>query len=123
MNKLILTAAKHWKLLSLYNFLLLATTIGILVFAKKTWTAESKLILPKPTTALNADLGTLGNISGGQGAVFSQQLNSLKILASIITSKMPCEKFGNKIKNEIYIPAYNRIANCLRSRPKTNLRH
>jgi len=87
MNKFILTAARHWKLLGLFNLLLLAITCSIMVRAKRTWTAEAKLILPKPTSALNADLGTLGNISSGQGAVFSQQLNSLKILASIITSK------------------------------------
>lgn len=66
MNKLMLTAARHWKLLSLFNFLLLAITVSVMVFSKKTWTAESKLILPKPTTALNADLGTLGNINSGQ---------------------------------------------------------
>lgn len=87
MNKFMLTAARHWKLLALFNVLLLTTTVYIILFAKKTWTAESKLILPKPTTALNADLGTLGNISSGEGAVFSQQLNALKILSSIITSK------------------------------------
>ncbi|MEM6614645.1 MAG: hypothetical protein AAF652_20860, partial [Cyanobacteria bacterium P01_C01_bin.72] len=87
MNKFIFTAARHWKLLGLFNLLLLAVTCSIMIQAKKTWTAEAKLILPKPTTDLNADLGTLGNISSGQGAVFSQQLNSLKILASIITSK------------------------------------
>ncbi|MEL6578328.1 MAG: AAA family ATPase [Cyanobacteria bacterium J06621_12] len=87
MNKFIFTAARHWKLLGLFNLLLLAVTCSIMVQAKKTWTAEAKLILPKPTSDLNANLGTLGNISSGQGAVFSQQLNSLKILASIITSK------------------------------------
>ena len=87
MNKFILTAAKQWKILLLFNLLLLASTVYILLFAERTWTAKAKLILPKPTSALNADLGTLGTIEGGDGAVFSQQLNSLKILASIITSK------------------------------------
>ncbi len=86
-NKFILTAARHWKLLTLFNLLLLAATIYIVLFSKKTWTSNAKLILPKPTSALNANLGTLGNISSGDGAVFSQQLNSLKILSSIITSK------------------------------------
>ena len=87
MNKYLMTVTKHWKILTAFNILLLLTTIYIFASAQRSWTAKSKLILPKPTSDLNADLGTLGNISSGEGAVFSQQLNSLKILSSIITSK------------------------------------
>ena len=87
MNKYLTTVAKHWKLLTAFNLLLLLSTVYIFATAQKTWTAKSKLILPKSTSDLNADLGTLGNLSSGEGAVFSQQLNSLKILSSIITSK------------------------------------
>lgn len=86
-NKYAIIAGKHWKLLTAFNLLLLLLTSYILVSAQKTWTASSKLILPTATGELNANLGTLGNISSGEGVVFSQQLNSLKILASIITSK------------------------------------
>ncbi len=87
MNKYLMTVAKHWKLLTAFNILLLLATVYIFVSAQRTWTAKSKLILPKSTSDLNADLGTLGNVSSGEGVVFSQQLNSLKILSSIITSK------------------------------------
>ncbi|MDJ0593514.1 MAG: GNVR domain-containing protein [Pleurocapsa sp. MO_226.B13] len=87
MNQYIMIAGKHWKLLTIFNISLLLLTAYIFGSARRTWTAKSKLILPNPTSDLNANLGTLGNISSGEGAVFSQQLNSLKILASIITSK------------------------------------
>ena len=86
MNKLVISVAKNWKLLLGFNGLLLALVTFILVSTPKTWTAKAELILPKSTSDLNADLGTLGNISNGEGVVFSQQLNSLKILASIMTS-------------------------------------
>ena len=87
MNKYLITAVKHWKILTAFNILLILLTAYIFITAQRTWTAKSKLILPKSTSDLNADLGSLGNISSGEGAVFSQQLNSLKILSSIITSK------------------------------------
>ena len=87
MNKYVMIAAKSWKLLATFNLLLLLVTVYIFLSAQRTWSAKAKLILPKSTSDLNANLGTLGNISSGEGAVFSPQLNSLKILASIITSK------------------------------------
>ena len=86
MNRLVTSVAKNWKLLLGFNSILLAIVTFILLSTPKTWTAKAELILPKSTSDLNADLGTLGNISNGEGAVFSQQLNSLKILSSIMTS-------------------------------------
>lgn len=87
MNRYLIIAAKNWLLLATFNLLLLLVTLYIFFSAQRIWTAKARLILPKSTSTLNANLGTLGNISSGEGAVFSQQLNSLKILASIITSR------------------------------------
>jgi Mrp family chromosome partitioning ATPase len=50
------------------------------------WVAKASLIVPNSTSDLSADLGTLGTLESG-GAIFSQQLNTLKILNSILLSE------------------------------------
>jgi uncharacterized protein involved in exopolysaccharide biosynthesis len=87
MNRIITIAVRHWKPLLGLNVILLAiASYSALSAGPKVWTAQADLIVPNTTSKLNADLGTLGQISGGDGVVFSQQLNPLKILSSIMTS-------------------------------------
>ncbi|MDF5724753.1 MAG: AAA family ATPase [Rhizonema sp. PD37] len=57
----------------------------IAVFAPRTWTASTQLILPDTTANLDANLGTLGQLKN-QGVVFSNELNPLQVQTSIITS-------------------------------------
>ena len=85
MNRIIATAMRHWLPLLSLNLLVLSATYFIISKQPKVWTANAEIILPNTTSDLNANLGTLGNISGG-GVVFSQQLNPLKILSSILLS-------------------------------------
>jgi succinoglycan biosynthesis transport protein ExoP len=85
MNRIIATAMRHWLPLLSLNLLVLSATYLIISRQPKVWTANAELILPNTTSDLNANLGTLGNISSG-GVVFSQQLNPLKILSSILLS-------------------------------------
>jgi uncharacterized protein involved in exopolysaccharide biosynthesis/Mrp family chromosome partitioning ATPase len=87
MNRIITIAVRHWKPLLGLNVVVLAiASYAALTAGPKVWTAQADLIVPNTTSELNADLGTLGQISGGDGVVFSQQLNPLKILSSIMTS-------------------------------------
>lgn len=86
MNRIITIAVRHWKPIFGLNLILLAIASHSALSTPKVWTAQAALILPNTTSELNADLGPLGQISGGNGVVFSQQLNPLKILSEIITS-------------------------------------
>jgi polysaccharide biosynthesis transport protein len=85
MNRIIATAMRHWLPLLSLNLLVLGATYLIISRQPKVWTANAEMILPNTTSDLNANLGTLGNISSGK-VVFSQQLNPLKILSSILLS-------------------------------------
>jgi uncharacterized protein involved in exopolysaccharide biosynthesis/Mrp family chromosome partitioning ATPase len=86
MNRITTIAVRHWKPLLGLNVILLAIASYAALSVTKVWTAEADVILPNTTSELNADLGTLGQITGGNGVVFSQQLNTLKILSSIMTN-------------------------------------
>ncbi len=103
MNKYIAKAYRHKKLIIAFNILLILITILNLISVQKIWIAKARLILPKSTGDLNASLGTLGNISVGRGVVFSQQLNSLKILASIMISRDVLRKIWEQdLEKELY---------------------
>ncbi|KST63679.1 hypothetical protein BC008_15100 [Mastigocoleus testarum BC008] len=67
------------------NGVIVGSVIMIATFSQKTWTANAQLILPDTTTNLDASLGTLGQLKE-QGVAFTNELNPLKVLTSIITS-------------------------------------
>lgn len=85
MNRIATIFARHWVPIAAFNLCLITGTSAILATTPRTWTAQSEMILPTTTRSLNADLGTLGILSGGEVA-FSQQLNPLKALSSILLS-------------------------------------
>ena len=102
MNRIFAVVIRHWlPLLSLNTVLLIATSF-IASKTPKVWTANAELILPNTTSDLNANLGTLGNLSGG-GVVFSQQINPLKILSSILLSNETLmEAYKSDPEKELY---------------------
>ncbi|WP_193980928.1 GumC family protein [[Phormidium] sp. LEGE 05292] len=76
---------RHGKaLLGLNLFILVIGAFSILTL-KPQWTASAQLILPNPSSDLNANLGKLGNLSD-EGIQFSQQVNPLNTLRSIMNS-------------------------------------
>lgn len=86
MNRITTIVLRHWKPFLGLNTILFAIAVYTILSTPKVWTAKAALILPNSKSELKADLGTLGDLSGGDGVVFSQQLNPLKILSSIMTS-------------------------------------
>jgi uncharacterized protein involved in exopolysaccharide biosynthesis/Mrp family chromosome partitioning ATPase len=85
MNRVAKIATRHWKALLGLNAILFAATIGIAVSTPRVWTAKMAFILPTTTSDLNANLGTLGNLSNGSIG-FSKELNPLKTQSSILLS-------------------------------------
>lgn len=85
MNRIFGIAIRHWKALTLFNSAVLAISSFLVLNSPRSWTADTSLILPTNSSDLVADLGKLGSISGGE-AIFSQQVNPLKILSSILLS-------------------------------------
>ncbi len=67
------------------NAAIVVTVAIIATTSAKTWTANAQLILPDTTTNLDASLGTLGQLRD-QGIAFTNELNPLNVLTSIITS-------------------------------------
>lgn len=77
---------RYWKVLLVFNLVLLAFALFSASLVKKTWNANSRVILSNTSKNLSLKLGTVGDLSGGEGLVFSQQLDSRKVLSSIILS-------------------------------------
>lgn len=67
------------------NGAIVGAVITIATLSPRTWTANAQLILPDTTTNLDASLGTLGQLKD-RGVAFTNELNPLKVLTSIITS-------------------------------------
>ena len=67
------------------NSAIFGMVVIVATFSTRTWTANAQLILPDTTTNLDASLGTLGQLKE-QGIAFTNELNPLKVLTSIITS-------------------------------------
>lgn len=85
MNKVAKIAIRHWKALLGINTILFAATAGIAIITPRIWTAKMAFILPVTASNLNANLGTLGNLSN-DSVGFSKELNPLKIQSSILLS-------------------------------------
>lgn len=86
MNRIGEIVLRHWKPILGLNIALLAIAYANALSVEDVWIAEAELILPNRTSDLTADLGTLGAIRGGDGVTFSQQVDSRKILTSILMS-------------------------------------
>ncbi|MBD2293066.1 P-loop NTPase [Anabaena sphaerica FACHB-251] len=85
MNMLIPIALRHWKPLLALNLFVVVIAGYAMITSKPKWQAKAQLIVPNSSSDLNANLGKLGNVND-QGVQFSQQLNPLNILSSIIKS-------------------------------------
>ncbi|MUH00470.1 AAA family ATPase [Scytonema sp. UIC 10036] len=85
MNRVLAITGRHWKPLLFLNALLLASAVAYVHYSEKVWTATTQLILPDPTSNLDANLGTLGSLKNREPG-FSDQVNPLKVQASILTS-------------------------------------
>lgn len=86
MNRLSAIIKRYWQPVVALNVVIMAVAFVAAQTVEKVWSAEAKLILPSTPTDLNLNLGTLGNLGGNEGLVFSQQVDSRQILASIILS-------------------------------------
>lgn len=77
MNQTLSIVRRHWPPLLALNFLLIATTVYVITNIEKLvspiWTANAQLNMPTNGDQLNADLGTLGNLSDG-GSGFLKRL-------------------------------------------------
>lgn len=86
MNRIFTIVFRHLYPLVGFNVVLIAIASYLIVNSpEEDWVANAELILPSNKTDLVADLGKLGSISGGEVA-FTQQINPLTILSSIILS-------------------------------------
>ncbi len=86
MNHFIAIVLRHWKPVAMLNVLIMGIALLSASRVEQNWAADAKLILPNSTSDLNLDLGNLGALQGGEGLVFSPQLDSRQILASIMMS-------------------------------------
>ena len=107
MNLALKIAFRHWKPLLSLNVLLLAIATHFILSSSRTWTAYAKLIVPSTTSDLNADLGTLGNIRGGDGVILSQQFDSIQALTSIILSDDTISQVWKKDREKELYPRLN----------------
>ena len=86
MKRLSAIIKRFWQPVLAFNVAIIAIAVVAARSVDKIWSAEAKLILPSTPTDLNLELGTLGNLGGSEGLVFSQQVDSRQIVASIILS-------------------------------------
>jgi len=86
MHQMLQIGLRHWRPVVGLNVLIMILAIVGILNVKKTWTARAQLILPNVTTDLNANLGTLGNVTQGEGLVFTQQIDTRVILSKILLS-------------------------------------
>lgn len=77
---------RHWAPLLGLNALIWSVVAYSMIQTPQVWVARASLIVPNATSNLQTNLGKLGNLDSGNGVVFSQQLNLLKILGAIATS-------------------------------------
>jgi polysaccharide biosynthesis transport protein len=85
MNRSLTILLRHWKPLLAWNLALAVCATGALARSKPTWTANASFILSANTGKLSANLGELGQVSDSN-AFFSQQVNPLNVLSSIVMS-------------------------------------
>ncbi len=86
MNQISQIILRHIKPVIWFNVLVLVAAFFGIQNVKKTWTTRAQLILPSATTDLNANLGTLGNFKGGEGLIFTQQVDTRSTIVKILLS-------------------------------------
>jgi polysaccharide biosynthesis transport protein len=86
MNDFITIFRRHWKALVVLNSIIFSTALASATLSPRVWEAEAQLVLPDSSNGLNANLGTLGNLEQ-KAPQFSNELNPLKVQASILASK------------------------------------
>lgn len=91
MNRPISVLSRHWQSLLVFNLLVIAFAILGIKISPKTWGSQAQLIIANTDSNLNADLGTLGSLDGGQ-VKFSTSLNPLNAQQSILTGNAIMEK-------------------------------
>jgi polysaccharide biosynthesis transport protein len=94
MNDFIANFRRHWKALIFLNSVIFAAAIASATLSPKVWEADAQLVLPDSSNGLNANLGTLGNLEQ-KGAQFTNELNPLKVQASILASEAVMQKTLN----------------------------
>ena len=85
MRKLANPLIRYWKPLLCLNIAVGMATVFSVQYSPRNWTANAQLILPESATNLDANLGTLGQLKD-QGTSFTNELNPLKVQASILSS-------------------------------------
>jgi polysaccharide biosynthesis transport protein len=91
MNRSLTIARRHWKPLVCWNLALVILAAVALAKSKPIWTAKTALVLSPNNRNLSANLGKLGNVTDGE-TFYSQQVNPLTVLASILMSDDTMEK-------------------------------
>jgi polysaccharide biosynthesis transport protein len=76
---------RHWQPLLAWNLCLAILAVGALARSKPIWLANATFILSANSGKLSANLGALGQVSDST-AFFSQQVNPLNVLSSIVMS-------------------------------------
>lgn len=110
MNDLLANVKRYWKALLLLNSGIIAIAATIALTSPKVWESEAQLILPDPSSNLDADLGTLGSLKQ-QGLAFTNVLSPLKIQASILTSQDVIKKVLalDPEREEYTLTAYSKL--------------
>ena len=85
MKKITKTPLRHWKLILAWNKIVLGLTIANIAFLPRVWTSKAQLILPNANNNIDSGLGKSDNLEDEEAA-FSQQINPLNIISSIVTS-------------------------------------
>jgi polysaccharide biosynthesis transport protein len=85
MNRTLTILLRHWKPLLAWNLGLAILAAGALARSKPIWVANTTFILSANSGKLSANLGALGQVSDST-AFFSQQVNPLNVLSSIVMS-------------------------------------
>ncbi|PPS41159.1 tyrosine-protein kinase domain-containing protein [Chroococcidiopsis sp. TS-821] len=95
MNHIVNIIRRHWMPLLLLNGVVLAATLYSVIYTKTNvapvWKATAKLNLPQPTTRLDTNLGTLGQIQN-TALGFTRELNPLQIQMAILMSDTVMER-------------------------------
>ncbi len=85
MNRSLTILLRHWRPLLAWNLCLAIMATGALARSKPIWLANATFILSANSGKLSANLGQLGQVSDST-AFFSQQVNPLNVLSSIVMS-------------------------------------
>ncbi|NEQ21406.1 MAG: P-loop NTPase [Microcoleus sp. SIO2G3] len=118
MNRILAIAFRHWKPIVGLNAILVAIASHSALSVTQVWTAQAEMIVPNTNSDLKASLGTLGDIQSG-GVTFSQQLNPLKILSSIMTSNDAISQVWEKDPEKELYPRLSSYKGLFEVSPQT----